>query len=279
MRWIAFCFLLQIKPLLAHSLPKFRKLLSPTTHRAPDQTVDPFESKEDWVCENFASRNITGRGCLKAASMARLRLGKPLERITPSPTKSGFGIIYTLPMGYARLIMVMSAIMYQMERWGLLDGVEIHSEHPSMIDLCNEARPDDPTITCVLIEPKFTSRLKGFPLKILALLNSKFRHILFLDCDSIPLMDPAEIFHSEEYTRSKAIFWPDVFGLACKGKQGDMQECGQTGWPNHILYPTLNLTWDATRSYAQEMETGQFFVRLYFIVPAVHSYPNMVLLL
>jgi hypothetical protein len=75
-------------------------------------------------------------------------------------------------------------------------------------------------------------------------------------------MDPKKIFESSAYRRSKAIFWPDLWGLACKSESrpAESHHCGQTGWPNHIIYPVLNLTWKSTRSHAQEMETGQFMV-------------------
>lgn len=36
--------------------------------------------------------------------------------------------------------------------------------------------------------------------------------------------------------------------------------CGQAGWPNHVMWATLNITWKPSRSYAQEMDSGMVLV-------------------
>jgi hypothetical protein len=104
-------------------------------------TVFPKKSElldEDWICEAF-EKNIPQEQCLEGARKARSRLGEAPEwHIVPAPAKSGVGIVFTLPMGYGRLVLILSSIMYQKERWGVLDGVEIHTEYPAMFELCNQ---------------------------------------------------------------------------------------------------------------------------------------------
>ena len=51
--------------------------------------------------------------------------------------------------------------------------------------------------------------LRGWPIKPAALVNSKFRHTLFLDADCFPLRNPQFLFSSDEYKRFGALFWPD----------------------------------------------------------------------
>ena len=49
----------------------------------------------------------------------------------------------------------------------------------------------------------------GFKAKILALYASPYQHVLLLDSDSVPLIDPALLFASEAYAKHGNVFWPD----------------------------------------------------------------------
>jgi hypothetical protein len=51
--------------------------------------------------------------------------------------------------------------------------------------------------------------LQGWPLKAYALLHSRFREVLLLDADNMPLVDPAFLFELPAYARHGAVFWPD----------------------------------------------------------------------
>jgi alpha 1,2-mannosyltransferase len=53
--------------------------------------------------------------------------------------------------------------------------------------------------------------IRGFQLKIFALLFSSFEEVLFLDADSLPLQDPASFFDSEPYVSRGMILWPDFW--------------------------------------------------------------------
>jgi Mannosyltransferase putative len=47
-------------------------------------------------------------------------------------------------------------------------------------------------------------------LKPFAILNSRFREVLFIDADNVPVLDPAFLFETPQYLETGAIFWPDL---------------------------------------------------------------------
>jgi hypothetical protein len=51
--------------------------------------------------------------------------------------------------------------------------------------------------------------LGGFELKPYALRYTRFREVLLLDADNVPVVDPTFLFDTPEYRRTGAIFWPD----------------------------------------------------------------------
>jgi ADP-heptose:LPS heptosyltransferase len=56
--------------------------------------------------------------------------------------------------------------------------------------------------------------LNGWELKCYAILHSGFREVLLLDADNVPLRDPECLFHTPEYDKTGAIFWPDYGRLS-----------------------------------------------------------------
>src|ERR1700739_293448 len=53
----------------------------------------------------------------------------------------------------------------------------------------------------------------GWPPKPYAIPHSRFREVLFLDADAIPLVNPDAVFEWESYARHGALFWPDIVDL------------------------------------------------------------------
>lgn len=53
--------------------------------------------------------------------------------------------------------------------------------------------------------------IHGFQLKVLSILASSFDDVLFLDADSVPLIDVENIFLKEPYTSTGYIIWPDYW--------------------------------------------------------------------
>jgi len=55
--------------------------------------------------------------------------------------------------------------------------------------------------------------LNGWEIKAFALLHSAFREVLLLDADNVPVVDPAFLFETRQFTETGAIFWPDFSRL------------------------------------------------------------------
>ena len=62
--------------------------------------------------------------------------------------------------------------------------------------------------------PKPASPLGGFELKPYAILHSRFREVLLLDADNVPVRNPEYLFELTEYAEHGAIFWPDYGRLS-----------------------------------------------------------------
>jgi hypothetical protein len=66
------------------------------------------------------------------------------------------------------------------------------------------------SVDAVKLRSQFPIRnLRGWELKPYALLHSRFREVLLLDADNVPVVDPTVLFACAEYTLHGALFWPD----------------------------------------------------------------------
>jgi hypothetical protein len=52
-------------------------------------------------------------------------------------------------------------------------------------------------------------RLGGWEVKPYAILHSRFREVLLLDADNVPVANPEGLFQSPQFRKTGAIFWPD----------------------------------------------------------------------
>lgn len=57
-------------------------------------------------------------------------------------------------------------------------------------------------------------RLGGWELKSYAVLNSRFREVLLLDADNVPIKDPSYLFESAAYQETGSLFWPDIVRIS-----------------------------------------------------------------
>jgi alpha 1,2-mannosyltransferase len=90
-----------------------------------------------------------------------------------------------------------------------------------------------------------------YAIKLRALLESKFEHILWLDGDNIPVRDPEYLFDLPHYTRSTAMFWPDFW----------------TSYQNNPIWQMLNLS---CRAEDYEQEAGQILINKKLSWKALH---------
>jgi glycosyltransferase involved in cell wall biosynthesis len=52
-------------------------------------------------------------------------------------------------------------------------------------------------------------RLFGWELKPYALIHSRFKEVLFLDADNVPVVNPESLFETPQFRDTGAVFWPD----------------------------------------------------------------------
>ena len=62
--------------------------------------------------------------------------------------------------------------------------------------------------------PHSHRRLHGWELKPYAITHSRFREVLLLDADNVPVADPTFLFDTPQFAKYGAIFWPDFGRLA-----------------------------------------------------------------
>lgn len=89
-------------------------------------------------------------------------------------------------------------------------------------------------------------KLAGYPGKVFALCCvSRYRHVLLLDADNMPLLLPAELFSLPEYLAKGNLFWGD-FGV---------NPVGQAVYSAH----GLKGPWEGPGQYRQA-ESGQILL-------------------
>jgi hypothetical protein len=57
-------------------------------------------------------------------------------------------------------------------------------------------------------------RLGGWELKPYAVMHSRFREVLLLDADNVPVRDPSFLFDRPEFRDTGTLFWPDIVRLS-----------------------------------------------------------------
>ncbi|MES2376042.1 MAG: hypothetical protein V4553_05675 [Bacteroidota bacterium] len=85
-----------------------------------------------------------------------------------------------------------------------------------------------------------TSSLSGVMLKPLAIIQSQFEDVLFLDADNNCLADPSFLFNIPEYLNTGAVFWPDYWKTA----------------PDNPIWAIT----DSTNYSMHEQESGQLII-------------------
>jgi hypothetical protein len=96
--------------------------------------------------------------------------------------------------------------------------------------------------------------LHGWAVKPYAMLHSRFREVLLLDADNVPVVNPEFLFDAPEYKSAGAVFWPDVpiprtgkttaIWRSCGLRQPDEPEfeTGQILLDKKRCWPALSLT-------------------------------------
>ena len=53
--------------------------------------------------------------------------------------------------------------------------------------------------------------LTGYQSKVMAIMSSRFREVLYLDADNTAVTDPTDLFETSQYTSTGALFWKDFW--------------------------------------------------------------------
>jgi ADP-heptose:LPS heptosyltransferase len=100
-----------------------------------------------------------------------------------------------------------------LRRLGCSLPVELWHLGPSEIDDQMKPSLERLNVRCVdalEVRKQFPSRrLRGWELKPYSVLHSRFRQVLLLDADNVPVIDPGFLFETSQFRRTGAVFWPD----------------------------------------------------------------------
>ncbi|GAB5370381.1 hypothetical protein AAMO2058_001487900 [Amorphochlora amoebiformis] len=172
----------------------------------------------------------------------------PFTKETSHQAKKGKGIVFTGRSSYLRNIYASISILHS---HGSTLEIEIFTEDETS---CLAIQMSFKTVKC-----RIMTLPRGFLAKIYALKYTRFRHVLFLDHDNIPLRDPSILFLSKNYISTGAIFWPDVIGASCMDGNSP-KVLGWTGRKEHVIWKSLGLEWKDEWKYTQEVESGQLIL-------------------
>ena len=89
---------------------------------------------------------------------------------------------------------------------------------------------DVQTVDALEVGKRYTvTRLGGWELKAYALLHSRFREVLLLDADNVPVRNPEYLFDTPDYTAAGTLFWPTSCGWRATIRSGP--------WPPPVPRP------------------------------------------
>lgn len=107
----------------------------------------------------------------------------------------------------------------------------------------------------------------GWQLKTYALKHSSFEQVILLDADQVPLHDPAVLLKWPEFTRTGAVFWPDVIDISIENPVWQMLglDPGQVrSWESGQMCINKNVHWRAINLVLAINERAETFYRFVY---------------
>ncbi len=86
----------------------------------------------------------------------------------------------------------------------------------------------------------------GFAFKVMAIYRSRFKEVLWIDADNVPIRDPEFLFDDEQYVERGSLFWRDVSGV-------DRARCWH---PGSAVWAVFKVPYHD----AEEFESGQMLI-------------------
>jgi hypothetical protein len=141
-----------------------------------------------------------------------------IDRIPPYPDRyEGRGIV--IPAGGSQYFTNAYVCARMLRHLGCRLPVEFWHYEGEIDDAMRKiaAKLDVACINAAEVEQTLAGRSRsltgGWELKPFALLYSRFREIMLLDADNVPVLDPTFLFDTPEFRETGAIFWPDYSRL------------------------------------------------------------------
>jgi len=78
---------------------------------------------------------------------------------------------------------------------------------------------------CALKKKFPARRLGGWELKPYAIIHSRFREVMLLDADNVPVVNPEFLFDTPQFAATGASFWPDYKQKATRKKRAIWRSC------------------------------------------------------
>ncbi|CAF4064745.1 unnamed protein product [Adineta steineri] len=251
-----------------------------------DAGNSPFAThREKWLLSN------------KSIVDAQLKWKSFVASIPSYPTHkyAGSGIVSSAHNGYDGCKRLVASL--KILRWlNCKLPVEIFSFRGELTPYQILMLTEIPDVKSVIIDDKESLTNRGhsqYAIKLLAILKSRFEHVLWLDSDNIPARDPTYLFDLPQYKYSTAIFWPDfwftsidnpvwrILNIPCRIQDYE-QESGQilinkkSAWKplNMALYMTTDKLFqtllygdkDTFRLSWRALNVSFYFVRKYLAI-------------
>lgn len=157
-----------------------------------------------------------GRDSVLTEANARVEMERVLELLSCAPCKNelgdGRGIV--IPGGGMKYFPGVWIAIRRLRHLGCDLPIEVWYLGPG--EMTNKMRQlveplDVRCVDALAIRKRHPSRiLRGWELKPYALIHSRFREILLLDADNVPVVDPSFLFSETAYQEHGAVFWPDI---------------------------------------------------------------------
>ncbi|WP_050024688.1 hypothetical protein [Verrucomicrobium sp. BvORR034] len=137
-----------------------------------------------------------------------------IEVIPPCPPHfSDQGIV--IAAGGDTLLPCLWVLLHRLQATGCSLPVEVwhlgEDEMPGDIrKLLSEKFPSATLVDALAVRERHPVKiLKGWELKVFAMLHCSFKEVLLLDADNVPMVDPTSVFQNPDYLDRGALFWPD----------------------------------------------------------------------
>lgn len=157
--------------------------------------------------------------CLGRTRLAENQMGAIIQKIKaqgllnqePPSNLQGRGVVIA---GGGKYLKHAWAVCRHLRKLGWSEGIQVWHLGPA--EMPEESKPlfhdlDAETVDALeLRKLRPMRRLGPWELKTYAVLHCPWRHVLFLDADCIPAINPAEMFHHEDIQKVGSLFFSDV---------------------------------------------------------------------